>query len=516
MIDTEYTLTSPLSTLSQDAHPLLGLTIVWHPDASRIGEQFIAGSGSGVLEVSRYLPLFRRPGGEGIALGHGGISRDPLKLLRDAENGVQIIPSASRMVLELNGEELLAPTSLSAEQIADGQILGLGRSIILCLHWMRCLPKNNPVAGLLGVGSHAIVARDQIRQVAGTDLPVLLLGETGTGKEIAARAIHALSLRASSALVTVNMAALNEALAAADLFGAVKGAYTGAQTARKGLFAEAEGATLFLDEIGNTPASVQPMLLRVLEGGDYRPLGAQQDQRSTARLIAATDQDLDSDHFNQALLRRLESFVIHMPPLRARREDIGVLMQHLLSSHTQAATLGLSLPHSLISDFARYDWPGNIRQLAHVLKRVMLALQMGEVPLFESLVKISPDRITSSFMSSAALSARTAAAASVTAPVAPTAPRKKLTELSEADVLTAMQENDWTIQAAAQQLGISRPSMYKLLETHSQIRRVEQIAVEEIRSALAASDGDVERCAALLKTPSEALRRHLRGLGLLG
>lgn len=514
MIDTDHTLTSPLSTLSQDASPLLGLTIIWHPDTSRIGEQFIAGTSAGVLELSRFLPLFRHAGAEGLALGHGSISRDPVRLVRDADNGVAIIPSGSRMVLELNGEEIHGAQTLSFDQIESGQILGLGRTILLCLHWMRCLPKNNPVAGLLGVGSGAIVVRDQIRQVAGTDLPVLLLGETGTGKEIAARAIHALSQRANSALVTVNMAALNESLAAADLFGAVKGAYTGAQSARKGLFGEAEGATLFLDEIGNTPASVQPMLLRVLEGGDYRPLGAQHDQHSTARLIAATDQDLDSDNFNQALLRRLESFVIHLPPLRARREDIGVLLQYLLQANLQTTALGLSLPYALISEFACYDWPGNIRQLAHVLKRVLLALQMGEVPSFEGLVKVSPGRITSSFMSSAVLSAQ---AAPTAAPVAAPAlmPRKKLTALSEAEVLTAMEENDWYIQAAAQQLGISRPSMYKLLETHSQIRRVEQISQEEIRQALEASAGDVERCAALLKTPSEALRRYLRGLGWL-
>lgn len=518
MIDTDHTFTSPLSTLSRDASPLLGLTIIWHPDSKRIGEQFIAGTDAGVLELSRFLPLFRHPGAEGLALGHGAISRDPLRLVRDAEHGIAVIPSGSRMVVELNGEEIHAAQLLSAAQIEEGQILGLGRTILLCLHWMRCLPKHNPVDGLLGVGSSAIVARDQIRQVAGTDLPVLLLGETGTGKEIAARAIHALSRRAALPMVTVNMAALNESLAAADLFGAVKGAYTGAQSARKGLFGEAEGATLFLDEIGNTPASVQPMLLRVLEGGDYRPLGAQHDLHSTARLIAATDQDLDSDNFNQALLRRLESFVIHLPPLRARREDIGVLLQHLLQTNLQTSALGLTLPHSLITEFACYDWPGNIRQLAHVLKRVMLALQMGEVPQFESLVKISPDRITSSFMSSVALTARSAPA-SEPAPVAATEagmPRKKLTEFSEAEVLSAMQENDWYIQAAAQQLGVSRPSMYKLLETHSQIRRVEQIDLEEVRQTLEASAGDVERCAALLKTPSEALRRYLRGLGWLG
>ncbi len=523
MIDTEATLASPLSALRQDANPLLAVTIVWHPDFSRIGEQFIGGDSAAVIELSRFMPLFRSPGGEGLALGLSGISRDPLRLVRDSENGLEIIPSSSRMVVELNGVEIHDAQILSAGQIEFGQILGLGRSILLCIHWMRCLPKNNPVTGFLGVGSAAIMARDQISQVAGTELPVLLLGETGTGKEIAARAIHAMGQRANRPMVTVNMAALNEALAAADLFGAVKGAYTGAQTARKGLFGEAEGATLFLDEIGNTPASIQPMLLRVLEGGDYRPLGAQQDQQSTARLIAATDQDLDSDTFNQALLRRLESFVIHLPPLRARREDIGVLIQHLLKVNVQTAGLDLSSMHSLVTEFACYNWPGNIRQMAHVLKRAMLALQMGEMPTFASLVKVSPDRITSSYMASTAISARAATTVAAVASPTPTptplsinAVRKKLTELSETEVLAAMEENDWTIQAAAQQLGISRPSMYKLLEAHSQIRRVEQIGIEEIRQSLADSAGDVERCAALLKTPTEALRRHLRGLGLLG
>ncbi|MES2048666.1 MAG: sigma 54-interacting transcriptional regulator [Pseudomonadota bacterium] len=509
MIDTDATLASPLFNLRKNTNPMLAVTIIWHPDFSRIGEQFIGGNSAGVIELSRVSPLFSSPTGEGAALGLGGISRNPLQLVRNSENGIEIIPSASRMVVELNGEEIHEAQFLSAEKIEFGQILGLGRSILLCLHWMRCLPKNNPVAGLLGVGSAAITARDQIRQVAGTDLPVLLLGETGTGKEIAARAIHSLSQRSALPMVTVNMAALNESLAAADLFGAVKGAYTGAQVSRKGLFGEAEGATLFLDEIGNTPASIQPMLLRVLEGGDYRPLGAQKDLHSTARLIAATDQDLDSDNFNQALLRRLESFVMHLPPLRARREDIGVLVQHLLKTNVQTAGVDLSSLFSLVTELACYDWPGNIRQLAHVLKRLMLALQVGETPTFASLVKVSPDRITSSFMSSTALHAR-----SVPAPVAiaevKAPPRKKLIDLSEADVLAAMEENDWYIQAAAQQLGVSRPSMYKLLETHSQIRRIEHIAADEIHRSFDAHGRDIERCASALKTPSEALRRYLR------
>ena len=523
MSDTEHTLTSPLSVMDQNGAPLLGLTIIWHPDQSRIGDQFIAGTQAGMVELGRFLPLFRQPGGEGLALGHGSISRDPLRIHRDADNGIQIELPNSRMVVELNGTEIREPQTLSADAIESGQILSLGRTVLLCLHWMRCLPKQNPIPNLLGVGSAAIIARDQIKQVASTDLPVLLLGETGTGKEIAARAIHALSLRNEAPLVTVNMAALNESLAAADLFGAAKGAYTGAQAVRKGLFAEADQATLFLDEIGNTPASVQPMLLRVLEGGDYRPLGAHKDQHATARIIAATDQDLESDNFNQALLRRLESFVIHLPPLRLRREDIGVLIKHLLSTNALFDHAQLAFPTSLVTELASYDWPGNVRQLNHVMKRAMLVLQMGDTPTLSNLINIAPERIS---QSSQLKGYPSSAQVNATNPKNPTnannsnqtsAPiiYKKPAELNEEAILRAMENNDWYIQAAAQELGISRPSMYKLLAAHSQIRRAEKIPVEEIHQALSSSANNVAHCAALLKTPSEALRRYLRGIGLL-
>lgn len=529
MSDTEHTLTSPLSVMDQNGAPLLGLTIIWHPDQSRIGDQFIAGTQAGMVELGRFLPLFRQPGGEGLALGHGSISRDPLRIHRDADNGIQIELPNSRMVVELNGTEIREPQTLSADAIESGQILSLGRTVLLCLHWMRCLPKQNPIPNLLGVGSAAIIARDQIKQVASTDLPVLLLGETGTGKEIAARAIHALSLRNEAPLVTVNMAALNESLAAADLFGAAKGAYTGAQAVRKGLFAEAEQATLFLDEIGNTPASVQPMLLRVLEGGDYRPLGAHKDQHSSARIIAATDQNLEAENFNQALLRRLESFVIHLPPLRQRREDIGVLIKHLLSTNALFDSVQRPFPTTLVNEMACYDWPGNVRQLSHVMKRAMLALQMGDTPTptLSNLINIAPERISQSsqlknYPSSTQLAMPTSVApananatANHQAQALPKAAQtyQKPAALDEASILRAMENNAWYIQAAAQELGISRPSMYKLLAAHSQIRRVEKIPVEEIQQALSTSANHVEQCAALLKTPTEALRRYLRGMG---
>lgn len=531
MSNTEHTLTSPLSALDQSSAPLLGLTIIWHPERERIGEQFVGGNQPGTLELGRFLPLFRHPGVNGLPLGHGSVSRDPIRLIRDDDNNLRLELPNSRMVIELNGQVIQEAQTLNAEQIEAGQILSLGRTVLLCLHWMRCLPKQNPIPNLLGVGSAAIIARDQIKQVASTDLPVLLLGETGTGKEIAARAIHALSLRNEAPLVTVNMAALNESLAAADLFGAAKGAYTGAQAVCKGLFAEAEQATLFLDEIGNTPASVQPMLLRVLEGGDYRPLGAHKDQHSSARIIAATDQNLEAENFNQALLRRLESFVIHLPPLRQRREDIGVLIKHLLSTNALFDNAQRPFPTTLVNEMACYDWPGNVRQLSHVMKRAMLALQMGDTPTpaLSNLINIAPERISQSsqlknYPSSTQLAMPTSVApanananatANHQAQALPKAAQtyQKPAALNEASILRAMENNAWYIQAAAQELGISRPSMYKLLAAHSQIRRVEKIPVEEIQQALSTSANNVEQCAALLKTPTEALRRYLRGMG---
>jgi two-component system nitrogen regulation response regulator GlnG len=503
---TEYTQTLQLSAQGLPARPLLALTILWHPDPARIGEQFVGDPG--VLEVNRYAPLFYRPGQAGLPLGHGTISRDPVRIVREGVmrdgvmregDGVTLHLPPTRMPVELNGRATAGQVRFDAADVARGQVLMLGRAVVLCLHWMNCLPKHNPVPGLVGVGAAAIGLRDQIRMVAPTDIPVLLLGETGTGKEIAARAIHALGQRAQTRLVAVNMAALNESLAAAELFGAARGAYTGAQE-RKGLFAEADGATLFLDEIGNAPPSVQPMLLRVLEGGDYRPLGASQDRKSTARLIAATDQDLDAAAFNQALLRRLEGFAIQLPPLRERREDIGVLIVHLLQAHGAQPVL----PVELVVEIACYDWPGNIRQLGHTLRRAALLVQHGGAPQLEQLVRLTPAPTGSAARMMPAVEAAPAPAAEP--------PRRKPSELTDADVLDAMAGNEWNIQAAARALGISRPTMYKLLDAHGEIRWAERIPAEEIERVLAACDGDVARCAVALKTPTESLRREVRRL----
>lgn len=488
MTDRDRTLSSP-PPLRRGARALLAITIVWHPQRERVGEQHIAAEADSDIALTRYAPLFWRPDGDGAPLGHSGVSRAPLRLVRDDADGVTVIAPVSRMRVELNGLAMDHTVHLDAAQLTRGQILTLGRVVVLCVHWMGALPRHHAVPGLVGVGGAAMAMREHIELAARSDTPVLLLGETGTGKEVAARAIHALSRRAGARLVTVNMAALNESLALADLFGAAKGAYTGAHAERQGWFGEADDATIFLDEIGNAPASVQPMLLRVVDQGDYRPLGAPRDRRSSARLIAATDQNLDAASFNQALLRRLEGFVIQLPPLRARREDIGVLVAHVLAAQGWRG----ELPTDLIVAFATYDWPGNVRQLVHATRRAVLQMRNGVVPPLDQLILPGPAS------PGGAMPAATAAP-----------PRQKPSDLSDRQVLEAMSRHGWMIRAAAQALGISRPSMYKLLERHAQIRPAPAIPTDEIEHAMAACGGDLARCAAMLRTPVEPLRRHVR------
>ena len=507
MIDLENTLTTKLFIHAGAPARILGVTILWHPDSSRIGEQHLGPAAAGALEIGRYAPLFFRPGQDGTALGHRAIARAPLTVVRDGADAVAISAPDSRMAVELNGRLLDGSAQFSSDEVARGVVLGLGGHVLLCLHWMLSLPKPNNVPGMLGVSSAAIATRELIRQVAATDLPVLLLGETGTGKDLGARAIHLLGRRKDKPWVPVNMATLNEALAAADLFGAVKGAYTGAQAARPGLFAEADGGTLFLDEIGDTPATVQPMLLRVLESGAYRPLGASQDATSTARLIAATDQDLAARGFNQALTRRMEAFVIRVPSLRERREDIGLLLQHFLRQYGCDDAQLAAFPVALVDEICNYDWPGNVRQLANVVRRALMALRAGQQPTLGQFVDAMPPALGTE---------RSTATKAEPQPQPAHAPRvrRKLDELTGDDVLAAMEDNGWQISAAAQQLAISRPSLYKLIEAHPAIRPAALIPAEEIAAALRAAGGDLSSCASQLKTPSEALRRHLRVLGL--
>jgi two-component system response regulator HydG len=238
---------------------------------------------------------------------------------------------------------------------------------------------------LLGQSAAMQAVRERIRRLADAPAPALVLGETGTGKGVVARALHADGRRGDRPFVSVNCAALPEALLESELFGHLRGAFTGAVADRRGLFAEADGGSLFLDEIAEMTPALQAKLLHVLESGEIRPLGGSKLRQVDVRVVAATHRDLSQSvrdgKFREDLLYRLDVVGILIPPLRERAEDIPELVDHFL------AEVRAKYPESPIRRFSadalaalrRYRWPGNVRELAHAVEKIALLGADAEV-----------------------------------------------------------------------------------------------------------------------------------------
>ena len=239
------------------------------------------------------------------------------------------------------------------------------------------IDKVYPVRGIVGTCQAMQEVFKRIGKVAPTDSTVLILGESGTGKELVARALHEQSTRKDSPIVTVNCAAIPEPLIESELFGHLKGAFTGADSTRTGLVEAADGGTLFLDEIGELPLAAQARLLRVLQNGEIRPLGSEKSRHVDIRLIAATHRDLkqlvQESLFRSDLYFRLRVVELNLPPLRDREKDIVDLARFLLEkARVQLNRPPIELSADAIKAITSYDWPGNVRELENALERAVI------------------------------------------------------------------------------------------------------------------------------------------------
>jgi DNA-binding NtrC family response regulator len=254
--------------------------------------------------------------------------------------------------------------------------------------------------GLIGRTSGMLAVYKQIAFAADSTAPVLILGESGTGKELVARAVHANGRRVSRPFVALNCGAVPETLLESELFGHARGAFTGAIGDRKGIFEQASGGTVFLDEIGETSLALQVRLLRAIEEGEVRPVGGNRAMQVDARVISATNRNLADEvtegRFRQDLFYRLSVIVISVPPLRERRADIPLLVERFLQSASARAGRTVDVSSPTLDALVGYDWPGNVRELENTIERAVLfsrgsAIDIADLPDAISRSSVSAD-----------------------------------------------------------------------------------------------------------------------------
>lgn len=503
----------PITIKSPNNRQLFTITVIYHPDVSRIGEQ--AKCSDNTLELSRVSPLFsahhtseRRP------LSDMYISRTPLTFTKqgkdwhiDAQASTTTLATAKQ--LDVNSL-IVSPTMLN-----NRCLITLAGRVVLMLHQTTAITPNTPDnLGLVGVSDNLSHVRSLITKSSQLNAPLLIRGESGTGKELIAQALHHVSPRNNKRLINVNLASIANDLVTSELFGSVKGAYTGAVT-RDGLFKQADQSSLFLDEIGEAAPEVQVALLRSLESGTIQPVGSEQELKLDVRFIAATDANLeqmiDKETFRMPLLQRLSGLTINVAPLRERPEDIGLLLTHFLQQQLADSNQIDKLINNqeacyywawFFAQCAQLAWPGNVRQLKNIATQLTMQLigvnDLSKVDWRALLAHVEEVVVPT---------------ATQDAPCAQP-PKRKPRDISDNEVLEVLEKFRWQIKLAAAHLNISRASLYLKMDSNPNIRRASHLSSSEISSSFDQYAGNIDDMVANLRVSKPALRRRLNEIGL--
>lgn len=510
--------------LAGEAVYQFALTILGHPQSTRVGEVAWLSeldAVGGAIAVSRVAPGFGAPstqsGGATAPLTSPYVSRKTLTISRDVANRLRIDPGQLAGRVRLEGQVLHKPAVVSPAEAQRGLVIRLGTHVVLLLHLEQRPTDRGPSLGLVGETSSIRHLRREVLRLADAAGAVLVRGATGTGKELVSAALHRYSERADKPYVAVNMAAVPASLAASELFGHSRGAFSGATTSRDGYFVGANGGTLFLDEVGDTPDDVQAALLRVLETGEVQSVGASSARKVDVRLVAATDADLEvamsEGRFRKPLYYRLATHEIRIPSLLERRADIGRLIIHFLRE--RLAPMGRQslldppmtekyvwLSADIVERMALHSWPGNVRELRNVT--TYLAGHSDEPtplraddPSFGRLLGGAEPRPTET---------------PATPPSASPAPQVKPSDISDELLERVLLEVDYKLGAAAESLGISRPSLNGLIDAHPTLKRAKFLTDDEIERGREEAQRSGRPLEAVLRVSKRGLLRRIQDI----
>ncbi|MCC6624174.1 MAG: sigma-54-dependent Fis family transcriptional regulator [Deltaproteobacteria bacterium] len=521
-----------LAAVTGDATRLITLTLVHHPDAQRVGDRVrlpLLAHARARVPIGRAEPLFRASALAAPApLLSPFVSRKPLWLEGLGDGAVRIDATEAGSRVEVDGAPLTRTLDVAAGALERGVVVQIGGHVVLLLHDEAQVerPRPSPLVDELIIGGSDRIERVRaaIERAASDTANVLVRGETGSGKELVAQAIHRASARRDRPFVAVNMAAVAPTLAGSTLFGHVRGAFSGADQSHDGLFVRAHGGTLVLDEVGDTPPEVQAALLRVLETGEVMPVGGRAARAVDVRVVAATDADLDHDmaqrRFRAPLFYRLATSEVSVPPLRERRADIGRLVVHFLAK--ELAALGREallrpaltdespwLQASLVARLALYDWPGNVRQLRSVCHALALASESPSGLPLDELARLMP--ASSAPRPPSQDAARTPDGPT---PAAPAGGGRTPASITPDELERALVAADYRLSVAADHFGISRPSMNELVDRHPRLKRAQKLTDEDVRAGQREAARTGDPLWRVLQVSERGLKQRMKELGL--
>jgi two-component system nitrogen regulation response regulator GlnG len=528
----------PVSFSSQAS--VYAATIAYHNDWKRIGATVYLDelSKGKVCTLSRLEPEFTIPYSKShYCLDDRYVSRKPISI-QQLNGKILITPHPEGTEIRIDGAYIRAPHYVFEERLKNGVVMELGGRVILVLHSLSPDRRSDNMHRMLGVSEGIEHIRRSVDRVADLNVPVLIRGETGTGKELVASALHNASPRCTRPMLAVNVGAIPETLAISELFGAKKGSFTGANKDKPGYFSQANNSTLFLDEIGDASDEVQVALLRTLETSEVRPVGGSEVLKVDVRMVAATDADLESklesQDFRNPLLQRLAGFEIWIPRLAQRKPDIGLLLSEFLRFEFDAIAeqrhyqeldaQSEMLWYQFFRHALQFDWPGNIRQMRNVARQVAIHNRLASfssIPARVEAMLLEQNQLDAAEENNNGIDTEETPvpsngvnAAEANSQPAPAVTRRKPSTIDEAELMQALERQRWDLKNTAEDLNISRAALYKMIEANPNVRKAGDLSVDELTQSYQRCAGDLTCMVDELKVSKAALKRRIKELAI--